>query len=130
MKVKISGSILTNLFSSVSAGCVGKSSIVLRYCEDKFNSSHLTTLQVCTRHSLQHTKGVRRFLYTSTGREARKLLYSCWSRFYVTVVLQAAFMNKKVKVGERTVNLSIWDTAGQERFHALGPIYYRDAQGR
>jgi Ras-related protein Rab-21 len=23
----------------------------------------------------------------------------------------------------------IWDTAGQERFHALGPIYYRDAQG-
>jgi Ras-related protein Rab-21 len=21
------------------------------------------------------------------------------------------------------------DTAGQERFHALGPIYYRDAQG-
>ena len=43
--------------------------------------------------------------------------------------MQAAFMNKKVKVGERTVNLSIWDTAGQERFHALGPIYYRDAQG-
>ncbi|EAN83011.1 putative ras-related protein Rab21 [Trypanosoma cruzi] len=25
--------------------------------------------------------------------------------------------------------LSIWDTAGQERYHALGPIYYRDAQG-
>mmetsp|Transcript_884 Transcript_884/g.2394 ORF Transcript_884/g.2394 Transcript_884/m.2394 type:complete len:150 (-) Transcript_884:132-581(-) len=25
--------------------------------------------------------------------------------------------------------LSIWDTAGQERFHALGPIYYRDANG-
>ena len=25
------------------------------------------------------------------------------------------------------VHLSIWDTAGQERFHALGPIYYRDA---
>ena len=45
-------------------------------------------------------------------------------------MLQAAFMNKKVKVGERTINLSIWDTAGQERFHALGPIYYRDAQGK
>ena len=26
-------------------------------------------------------------------------------------------------------HLSIWDTAGQERFHALGPIYYRDANG-
>ena len=29
----------------------------------------------------------------------------------------------------KRVNLSIWDTAGQERFHALGPIYYRDANG-
>jgi Ras-related protein Rab-21 len=25
------------------------------------------------------------------------------------------------------VKLSIWDTAGQERFHALGPLYYREA---
>ena len=25
--------------------------------------------------------------------------------------------------------LSIWDTAGQERFHALTPLYYRDADG-
>merc|ERR1711936_607117 len=67
-------------------GCVGKTSCVLRYVDDKFNTSHLTTLQ-------------------------------------------AAFMNKKVKVGERTINLAIWDTAGQERFHALGPIYYRDSNG-
>ena len=29
----------------------------------------------------------------------------------------------------KRVHLSIWDTAGQERFHALGPIYYRDADG-
>ena len=27
------------------------------------------------------------------------------------------------------MTLNIWDTAGQERFHALGPIYYRDADG-
>lgn len=27
----------------------------------------------------------------------------------------------------QSVKLSIWDTAGQERFHALGPLYYRDA---
>ena len=45
----------------------------------------------------------------------------CSGREYIHT-LQAAFMNKKVKVGERNVNLSIWDTAGQERFHALGPI--------
>ena len=38
-------------------------------------------------------------------------------------------MMKKLMVTNSRVNLSIWDTAGQERFHALGPIYYRDAQG-
>nr|CCC93373.1 putative small GTPase [Trypanosoma congolense IL3000] len=30
---------------------------------------------------------------------------------------------------DKTVNLNVWDTAGQERFHALGPIYYRSANG-
>ena len=23
--------------------------------------------------------------------------------------------------------MDIWDTAGQEQYHALGPVYYRDA---
>lgn len=67
-------------------GCVGKTSLVLRYCEDKFNDKHITTLQ-------------------------------------------ASFLNKKLNVGGKRLNLSIWDTAGQERFHALGPIYYRDSNG-
>ena len=43
--------------------------------------------------------------------------------------LQASFLNKKLNLRGKRVNLSIWDTAGQERFHALGPIYYRDANG-
>ena len=43
--------------------------------------------------------------------------------------LQASYIDKKIMVGGTNVQLSIWDTAGQERFHALGPIYYRDADG-
>mmetsp|Transcript_21180 Transcript_21180/g.22980 ORF Transcript_21180/g.22980 Transcript_21180/m.22980 type:complete len:201 (-) Transcript_21180:105-707(-) len=43
--------------------------------------------------------------------------------------LQASYLDKKVQIGSTPVQLSIWDTAGQERFHALGPIYYRDASG-
>lgn len=43
--------------------------------------------------------------------------------------VQASFLTKRLKVGDDTANLAIWDTAGQERFHALGPIYYRDADG-
>jgi len=33
-------------------GCVGKTSLVLRYVENKFNDKHLTTLQVITLHYL------------------------------------------------------------------------------
>jgi Ras-related protein Rab-21 len=41
--------------------------------------------------------------------------------------LQASYLDKKLVVGDTTAQLSVWDTAGQERYHALGPIYYRDA---
>jgi Ras-related protein Rab-21 len=41
--------------------------------------------------------------------------------------LQASYLDKRLVVNGTSVMLSIWDTAGQERFHALGPIYYRDA---
>jgi Ras-related protein Rab-21 len=43
--------------------------------------------------------------------------------------IHATYLDKRLNVGRRNVKLMIWDTAGQERFHALGPIYYRDAQG-
>mmetsp|Transcript_4293 Transcript_4293/g.15446 ORF Transcript_4293/g.15446 Transcript_4293/m.15446 type:complete len:205 (+) Transcript_4293:299-913(+) len=40
---------------------------------------------------------------------------------------EASFLSKRLTVDGQPCNLNIWDTAGQERFHALGPIYYRDA---
>jgi Ras-related protein Rab-21 len=43
--------------------------------------------------------------------------------------LQASYLDKRLTVDGKTAHLSVWDTAGQERFHALGPIYYRDADG-
>lgn len=67
-------------------GCVGKTSLVLRYVEDKFNNNHLQTIQ-------------------------------------------ASFLNKKINIDGKRLNLAIWDTAGQEKFHALGPIYYRSSNG-
>ena len=41
--------------------------------------------------------------------------------------IQASCLERALRIGDKSVNLVIWDTAGQERFHALGPIYYRDA---
>lgn len=43
--------------------------------------------------------------------------------------IQATYLEKQLKIGDHKVTLSVWDTAGQERFHALGPIYYRNADG-
>lgn len=41
----------------------------------------------------------------------------------------AAYLEKRINVRGHQVHLSLWDTAGQERFHALAPMYYRDADG-
>ncbi|KAJ3676468.1 hypothetical protein LUZ60_003880 [Juncus effusus] len=41
--------------------------------------------------------------------------------------VQASYLTKRLLIDGVPISLSIWDTAGQERFHALGPIYYRDA---
>lgn len=43
--------------------------------------------------------------------------------------IQATYLDKRLTVGKRSIKLMIWDTAGQERFHALAPLYYRDASG-
>ena len=65
-------------------GRVGKTSILIRFCQNNFDDRQQPTLQ-------------------------------------------ASYLDKKLNVDQQSVHLSIWDTAGQERFHALGPIYYRDA---
>eukprot|EP01018_Ginkgo_biloba_P000971 Gb_11893 [translate_table: standard] len=44
-----------------------------------------------------------------------------------TATVQASYLTKRLNINGVVVTLAIWDTAGQERFHALGPIYYRDA---
>jgi len=47
-----------------------------------------------------------------------------------TSTLTASCFDKTVPLGGgASARVSIWDTAGQERFHALGPLYYRDADG-
>ena len=36
---------------------------------------------------------------------------------------------KSLEINNKIFNLTIWDTAGEEKYHALAPIFYRDAKG-
>ena len=42
-------------------GCVGKTSLTLRYCEGKFNDKHITTLQVHTCVCFLYNQGSENF---------------------------------------------------------------------
>jgi small GTP-binding protein len=42
---------------------------------------------------------------------------------------QTAFYRRRLQSFGIDCSLEIWDTAGQERFHALTPMFYRDAHG-
>lgn len=47
-----------------------------------------------------------------------------------TSTISASCFDKSIPIGGgESARVSLWDTAGQERFHALGPLYYRDADG-
>lgn len=63
------------------------------------------------------TSFLHRFIHNSFDEE-------CQSTVKATM-----YANAKIEAGDATHDVSIWDTAGQERYHALGPIYYRDAHG-
>merc|ERR1711991_1096142 len=66
----------------------------------------------------------------SVGKTSCVLRY-CRDEFndkHITTI-QASFFTKRITVSSARVKLAIWDTAGQERYAALGPIYYRDANG-
>lgn len=41
---------------------------------------------------------------------------------------QPALSQKEVTHRRKEISLDIWDTAGQERYHALSPLFYRDAE--
>jgi small GTP-binding protein len=45
-----------------------------------------------------------------------------------TPTIGAAHGFKEVKVGDKTVKITLWDTAGQEQFRAITPLFIRGAK--
>lgn len=48
-------------------------------------------------------------------------------REFVNPTIGASYMWRRDRIDDREVKFSIWDTAGMEQFHALVPMYFRDA---
>jgi small GTP-binding protein len=42
--------------------------------------------------------------------------------------IRAGFYTKKIETSVGLVELNLWDTAGQEEYHALAPVYYKNAE--
>lgn len=54
-------------------GCVGKTSLVLRYCENKFNDKHITTLQVsCLAQRLGAAADTRGCLFSAHQQRTKR----------------------------------------------------------
>lgn len=110
---------------------MGKTSILLRYVKGEYNDKQQSTIQVGL---LKRTCTSIPGLVNVPGLQTRcNILGWRFGRLDVShlaptlLCLQASYLDRRIQSGTANAQLSIWDTAGQERFHALGPIYYRDA---
>lgn len=74
---------------------VGKTNILLRFCENNFMSSHLTTI----------------------GRHADS--QASTSRYPLPTQI------KTIEIDGKKIRMQIWDTAGQERFKTITQTYYK-----
>jgi small GTP-binding protein len=59
----------------------------------------------------------------------QRFLTNTFDEGSVSTVEARMYSNVKMEVRGVVADVALWDTAGQERFRALGPIYYRDADG-
>ncbi|CDJ47945.1 Ethylene-responsive small GTP-binding protein, related [Eimeria brunetti] len=80
---------------------VGKSSLLLRFAENKFDPNFVLTI------------GLGVFVFALPDLE----------------LLRVDFKTKVVECGGRRIKLQVWDTAGQERFRTITPAYFRSAMG-
>jgi small GTP-binding protein len=66
---------------------------------------------------------------TGVGKTSlsHRLLFDMFDTL-ITPTVGAAHGFKEVKVGNKTVKITLWDTAGQEQFHAITPLYVRGAK--
>lgn len=87
---------------------VGKSSYLMRLCNNSFSQRYSSTIGEGTVTQTTHLACLVMLLMLSLGVD---------------------FYSKALSVDDKVVSLQLWDTAGQERFQSVTKAYYRGAQG-
>ena len=123
---------------------VGKSCLLLRFAEDQFTSSFITTIGYERKRERRMERGgvrigatASRSLPTSASSGGPPLPASrpvSLSHVHLNTQLSPPlhsidFKIKKVLLDGAWAKLQVWDTAGQERFRTITAAYYRGAGG-
>jgi len=92
---------------------VGKTCLLLRFCENNFTTSHLATIG---KPLIQNFR----------------LTWKFWKPLTHLISppqLGIDFKLKNIETQGKKIKMQIWDTAGQERFKTITQTYYRGAMG-
>ena len=121
---------------------VGKSCLILRFSDDQFTSSFITTIGIDFKIKTVEILGkrIRLQLWDTAGQERFRTITNAYYRGADGILLvydvtdDHSFMNIRNWMGDidkytNNDKLQIWDTAGQERFRTITTAYYRGAMG-
>jgi len=111
--------------------CVGKSSLVLRFVQDRFfpNTEGTIGAAFLTKTlTLEESDSNSNPSSTSTNGTNSNATTSTPSSNNSTSNGNGKTPSTNTSENVSMVKFEIWDTAGQERYHSLAPMYYRGAQ--
>ena len=106
--------------------------LIVSYFWRHFYSGEISAQKVATIINLEEMKHFKIVLLGSTHAGKTSIIQRFVNNTFTMNTLasvQSAFFERSIKLANEEITLDIWDTAGQEMFHALTPMYYRDANG-
>jgi small GTP-binding protein len=107
---------------------VGKTCLLLRYANDSFSPTFITTIGIDFKIKTIDIAGKRIKLQVSIHDNSNGFCVTCICPLCSASVDPATSCCRDIVANTR-VALQIWDTAGQERFRTITTSYFRGAQG-
>lgn len=107
----------------------GKSSILMRFCEDRFSADHNATIGVDFKVKYIVLSPDRHIGMHGGGVGEQSQVHHRMRHTQQTAAVDEDASKNVANTKQQQVKLTIWDTAGQERFRTLTSSYYRGAHG-